>query len=156
MQLTYKFYFGGDNNPFSKETDAAYEKLTEEREVADPEKEKPLSEVFPTLDSWADYLISNSKSVFWEMERAICKNESQKASEIEEYWEEAQRNGDVGEWLKKSEADESTKAMCFYMASLHRAFDPDDSAVDFRFYISEGMKPRSSHDGEGFSLEPYE
>lgn len=156
MQLTYKFYLGGDANPFIEEAKAAYEKLTAERERADPGKEKPLEEVFPTLDSWADYLISNSKSVFWEMERAICKNESQKASEIEEFWEEAQRNGDVGEWLKKSEADESTKAMCFYMASLHRAFDPNDSTVDFRYYISEGMKPHNSDEGETFSLEPYE
>jgi hypothetical protein len=156
MQLKYKFYFGGDHNPFQKEVDAAYEKITEERETIDPNKERPIEEVFPLLDSWPDYLIANSKSVFWLMERAICRDESQKAGEIEEFWEEARRNGNVGEWLMKSEADESTKAMCYYMASLHRAFDPIGNAVDFRFYVSEGRQPSTSHDGEGFSLEPYE
>ena len=156
MQLTYKFYFGGDFNPFEKEVEEAYGKLTEEREAADPEKVQPIEALFPTLDSWADYLIANSKSVFWQMERAICKDESNKAGEIEAFWEEANRDGEVGEWLKMSEADESTKAICFYMASLHKAFDPIGNAVDFRYYISEGLKPRISHDGEGFSLEAYE
>jgi hypothetical protein len=156
MQLTYKFYFGGDFNPFEKEAEEAYGKLTEERETIDPEKVQPIEELFPTLDSWADYLIANSKSVFWQMERAICKNESAKSDEIEEFWEESKRSGNIGEWLKKSEANESTKAMCFYMASLHKAFDPIGNAVDFRYYISEGTKPRNSHDGEGFSLEAYE
>lgn len=156
MQLKYKFYFGGDNNPFTEEVDAAYEKLTDQRDSVDPMKEKPLDQVFPELDAWPDYLIANSKSVFWQMERDICKNEREKAVEIEEFWEEAKRNGDVGEWLKASEADESTKAMCFYMAALYKTFDTTGHMVDFRYYISEGRKPMTSHDGEGFSLEPYE
>ena len=156
MQLRYKFYFGGEFNPFEQEAEEAYAKLTEERENADPGKEKPVEEVFPTLDSWADYLIANSKSVFWQMERAICKDETNKAGEIELFWAESTRDGDVGEWLKKSEADEATKAMCFYMASLHRAFDPIGDAVDFRYYITEGLNPRTSNDITGFSLEAYE
>ena len=156
MQLKYKFYFGGEFNPYEKEVDEAYSKLTEERERVDPQKEQPIENVFPTLDSWADYLIANSKSIFWLMEKAISKNESSKADEIEEFWEESKRSGNVGEWLKKAEADESTKAMCFYMASLHKAFDPIGNMVDFRYYITEGMKPRTSHDREGFSLEAYE
>lgn len=156
MQLTYKFYFGGDSNPFEREVEEAYGKLTAEREAKDPDRERPVEELFPLLDSWADYLIANSKSVFWLMEKAISRNATEKSGEIEEFWEGAKRRGSIGEWLRESEADESTKAMCFYMASLHRVFDPIGNGVDFRYYISEGVKPGVSHNGEGFSLEAYE
>ena len=156
MQLRYKFYFGGNYNPYEKEAEEAYAQLTKEREAADPQKNTPLERIFPMLDGWADYLISNSKSVFWQMEKAISHDEENKASEIEELWEEGNRNGEVGEWLKKAKAEESTKALCYYMASLHNMFDPIGNAVDFRYYITEGRKPMHSNDGEWNSQEIYE
>ena len=156
MQIRYKFYFGGDSNPFQKERDAVYDKITAERAEVDPNNEKSLSEVFPTLESWPDYVLSNSKSVFWQMERAIQQNELTKASEIEDLWNEAKSDGSVGEWLKLSEADESEKALCFYIASLYNQFNPNDNTVDFRLYISEGPDSDMEDTETRFSLTPYE
>ena len=154
MQVRYRFFQGGDWNPYEKERSAAYGKLTEERMVADPNKVEPIWEVFPKLGSWADYVIANSKSVFWLMERDISINEVDKAEEIEDIWDEAKSTGAVGEWLMKSEAEESEKAVCYYIAALHRRFDPNDPAVDFRLYISEGNKLKDAEGG--FTLEEYE
>lgn len=157
MQIKYKFYFGGDSNPYEKDRDEAYARLTEERERADPANEKPLRELFPQLDSWPDFLIANSKAVFWGMERGISRDQLAKSAEIELLWAEAKSEGRVGEWLKKSEADESTKAMCYFMEALRERFAPDDFTVDFRYYITEGSKPRElSQDEQNFSLEAYE
>ena len=155
MQLKYRFYFGGNHNPFAKETDVAYARLTDERLAVDPEGNKAPREVFPTLDSWADYLVANSKSVFWQMERAVCKG-ADKESEIEEFWEEAKRDGRVGEWLKRAEADESEKALCLYMATLHRGFCPEDNTVDFRYYLAPASRVENPNYIEGFSLEAYD
>ena len=35
MQLKYKFYYGGNHNPFKREAEEAYRKLSEERKIAD-------------------------------------------------------------------------------------------------------------------------
>lgn len=156
MQLTYRFYLGGDSNPYEEEERKAYGKLTEEREAVDPGKEKPIAVLFPQLDSWADYLIAHSKSVFWQMERAIRKGDPSKADEIEEIWDEAKSSGSVGEWLKVAEADEAEKAMCYYLSLLHREFDPKGFSVDFRYYITEGKWTSRDGGGETFSLEAYE
>lgn len=156
MQLRYQFYHGGDKNPYDAETLDAYRRLTAERNSIDPEKKQEACLVFPKLDSWAKYLIANSKSVFWKMERAISKNAEGKAEEIYEIWEEALRDDAVGDWLKMAEAEEATKAMCYYLCVLNRIFEPDDNEVDFRYYISEGKENPRSADQTEFSLEAYE
>lgn len=156
MQIQYKFYRGGDENPFQKEYDEAYSKITDEREQADPDKEQNVDALFPRLDSWPDYVLSNSLYVFWKMEHDISMSGIDKAGEIEEIWNEAKSSGNVGEWLKLSEAEESEKAMCFYMASLYHQYDPDSKSVDFRLYISETIDKNTGTVVQGYSLEPYE
>lgn len=156
MQLRYRFYMGGDYNPYQKEMVSSYNKLTEERQAVDANREMPLDEIFPQLDSWADYVMANSKYTFWLMERAICKNSEGKAEEIEDIWNEAKASGQIGEWLEKSEEDESVKALCFYIAALHNKFNPDDQTVDFRLYISEGSRQTSFTEGSEYMLEAYE
>lgn len=156
MQIRYKFYRGGDINPFQKAYDEAYAKITDERERADPNKEQDINELFPKLDSWPDYVLAHSLCVFWKMERDISISGIDKAEEIEELWDEAKSSGTIGEWLKLSEAEESEKAMCFYMASLYRQYDPNSKSVDFRLYISETIDKDTGTTVQGFSLEPYE
>ncbi len=56
MQLKYRYFYGGDWNPFAKEADAAYVKLSEERKLADPGNNLPVEKVFPSLDSWPEYV----------------------------------------------------------------------------------------------------
>lgn len=135
MQIKYRYYKGGKENPFEAEVSKAYEQLTREREVADPSNEKGFEEICPRLSGWAEYVIANSKSVFWQMERALSQDEEAKSYEIGELWEEAKTNGCIGEWLKEAEGEEVIKAQCFYMAMLHRQFCPGDITVDFRYYV---------------------
>ena len=156
MQPRYKFFYGGDWNPFEKEAKEKYEKLTKERKIADPLNEKPLEEVFPKLDSWPDYVIAESKSTFWMMERAICMDEAETSSEIEEIWKAAKKNGDVDEWIVKVDGDEIEKAICHYMRVLHEMFSPNDKTVNFRLYFSEGGESERPNVKEGFTLTPYE
>ena len=156
MHLKYKFFRGGEINPFLKEQEAAYSRITEEREIVDPNNELSVNEIFPKLESWPDYVLTNSLSVFWQMERAVSMAGINKADEIAEIWSEAKDKGSVGDWLKKSEADESEKAMCYYLASLYNQYNPDNKAVDFRLYISEKVDKSSGSVVQGFSLEPYE
>lgn len=140
MELKYSYYFGGKRNPWQSESEKAYEKLTEEREAVDPEKKLAIEEVFPTLDTWPEYVIAHSKEVFWLMERALFNSGVDKEEKVAALWEEAKSEGLVGEWLKQAEAEEVTKAMCYYMASLYDKFSPQDDTVNFRLYISEGWK----------------
>ena len=156
MQIRYKFYRGGEVNPFQKEYDEAYAKITDERERVDPNRERSIGELFPRLDSWPDYVLSNSLYVFWKMEHDICVSGMDKVAEIEEIWDEAKSSGSVGEWLKMAEAEETEKAMCFYMASLYNQYNPDNKAVDFRLYISEKIDKHTGTVVQGYSLEPYE
>ena len=100
MTLKYRYFFGGDYNPFRKERDSAYAKLTDEAQLADPEGERPTETLFPMLDSWPDYIIAESKNTFWEMERDIYKSGSDSSDRIETFWNEAISNGSIGEWLK--------------------------------------------------------
>lgn len=152
MTIKYRYYFGGEYNPYDKEWEEAYGKLTEEREIVDPRNEKPLVEVMPTLDSWADFVIAKSKSTFWLMERDICKSRENREEDVFEIWEEAVQKGKVGEWLKESEAEESAKAVCYYMSLQYERFCPGDYTVDFRLYLSESGKAEGR---EVISLEPY-
>ena len=156
MHIKYKFFRGGDVNPFEKELNEAYSKITEEREMADPEKELPVGEIFPKLESWPDYVLAHSLFVFWQMERAVSKGGLDKAREIEDIWHDAKDSGSIGEWLRESEADDSEKAMCYYMASLYNQNNPNNRSVDFRLYISETLDKNSGTVVQGFSLEPYE
>lgn len=156
MQIRYKFFRGGDVNPFQEDMDEAYSKITTEREQVDPKKERSIGEVFPKLEAWPDYVLANSLYVFWQMERAISIGGIDKATEIADLWSEAKDSGSVGSWLRESEADDSVKAMCYYMASLYNQYDPNNKAVDFRLYISEEMDRGSGMVVQGFSLEPYE
>jgi hypothetical protein len=153
MKIKYRYYFGGDSNPYESMELEVYSRLTEEREIADPTNEKPLSDVFPTLDSWADYVLAKSKATFWEMEKEISKRGEKGAEAVYELWKDASSSGRVGDWLKESEHDESEKAMCYYMGALYEQFCPGDITVDFRLYLTEdGVSER----GEIISLEPGE
>lgn len=156
MQLKYKFFRGGTKNPFEDEVRVSYDKITEEREITDPERKMSISTIFPRLDSWPDYVLALSKSTFWQMEKAICESKEGKDEEVERLWEEAEQERLVGEWLKEVEADESEKALCYFMASQYRQFNPDDNIVDFRLYFSEGGKPIASNNIVGDSTVTYE
>lgn len=157
MQLRYKFFRGGDINPYEKELDEAYGKLTEERQNADPERAEPLREVFPRLDSWADYVVALSKSTFWQMERKVRRSKGEMSEAIEDFYRTAERERRLGEWLKEAEADECEKALCFYIASQYYQFNPNDWVVDFRLYFTEGGRAMKGGDSnENAILEPYE
>ena len=156
MQLKYKCYDGGSYNPFKREAEDAYRKLTEERKIADGSNKEPTEKVFPTLPSWPQYVIAESRSTFWQMERAIGENASEKAGDIETIWKEAVGQKKVSKWLHDVEGDETEKAMCYYMELLHRRFIPNDISVDFRLYFSEGGHAKRIDLNDGFSLTPYE
>ena len=156
MTLKYRYFFGGDYNPFRKERDSAYAKLTDEARLSDPEGERPTETLFPMLDSWPDYLIAESKNTFWEMERDIYKSGADSSDRIETFWNEAISNGSIGEWLKKAEADEAEKAIALYMATMHRQFNKEDNTVDFRLYFTESSAGKSLEGSEEFNINPYE
>ena len=71
MQLKYKYFSGGRWNPYAKDEKETYKKITEERRIADPMNEMPIDKVYPTLDSWAEYVIATSLSTFWKLEKEI-------------------------------------------------------------------------------------
>ena len=156
MQLKYKFYYGGNQNPFKQEAEDAYRKLSEERKIADGDNVEPTEKVFPTLASWPQYVIAESKSTFWQMERAIGMNAEAKAGEVETIWREAVGQRKVDRWILSAEGDETEKAMCYYIKVLHGMFAPNDRTVDFRLYFSEGGKAKRLDIDEGFTLSPYE
>lgn len=156
MTLKYRYFFGGDYNPFRKERDDAYSKLTDEARLSDPDGERPVEELFPKLDSWPDYLIAESKNTFWKIERAINHGGQDASERVENLWRKAVSEGFLGDWLKSVEADEAEKAMSLYMYSLHKQFDPNDFTVDFRLYFSESHVSKSLEDTEEFNINPYE
>ena len=156
MTLKYRYFFGGGYNPFRKERDAVYARLTEEARLEDSEGARPIELLLPTLDSWPDYVIAESKNTFWEMERDVYKGGEDSAERVETLWKEALANGMIGDWLKKAEADEAEKAIALYMAILHRQFNPDDTTVDFRLYFSESDAGKSLEETEAFNINPYE
>ena len=154
MQLKYKYFFGGDWNPYEKEAEVALKHLVEERSIKDPKKEKPNREILPKLDSWPDYVLAASKSAFWQGERDVCHNEAQKTVEIEDLWRDATETRSIGGFIKDVEADEVEKAMCYYLASLFHRFDPDNYVVDFRLYFTESTIAYYDNDSLS-SLTPY-
>lgn len=156
MQLKYRFFYGGSHNPFEKESETAYRKLSEERKVADGKNQEPVEKLFPRLESWPEYVIAESKSTFWQMERAIGMNPEEKATEIETIWKEALGRRKVDKWILTAKGDETEKAMCYYIKALHGMFAPNDRTVDFRLYFSEGREGRRIDEDSGFSLTPYE
>ena len=156
MQFKYRFFYGGNWNPFAKEAEDSYRRLSEERKLADPNNEQPTEKLFPKLDSWPQYVISESCSTFWLMERAIGICSDMRDREIEDIWKDASSSGKVDKWLKSVEADEIEKAMCYYIKTLHEAYAPNDKTVDFKLYFSEGSKAKRMNVEEGFSLTPYE
>ena len=156
MQLKYRYFYGGDWNPFKKESEDAYKKLSEERKIKDPNNEIPIEKVFPTLDTWATYVIAESKSTFWQMERAIGMHSDVKSGDVENIWKEAISQRKVDKWLMEVDGDESEKALCYYMKVMHGMFAPDDRTVNFRLYFSETGNGQRMNADEGFSLTPYE
>lgn len=156
MQLKYKFFYGGNYNPFEKEAEDSYRKLSEERKIADHDNIDPTEKVFSTLSSWPQYVIAESKSTFWLMERAIGINADAKAHEIEAIWTDAIGQGKVDKWILSAEGDETEKAMCYYIKVLHGMFAPNDRTVDFRLYFSEGGDAKRIDLDDGFTLKPYE
>lgn len=156
MQLKYRYFFGGDHNPFEKEVAETYRKLSEERKLADYDNKEPIGKVLPTLDSWPKYVIAESKSTFWQMERAISKNSEAQASGVEVIWKEALGQRKVDKWILLAEGDETEKAMCYYMKVLHEMFIPNDISVDFRLYFSESSIAKRIDTNDGVTLMPYE
>lgn len=156
MQLKYKFFYGGNRNPFLKEKEEAYRKLSEERKLANSGNTDPTEKIFPTLPSWPLYVIAESKSTFWQMERAIGLNAESKAEDIGVVWKEAVGQKKVDKWILSAEGDETEKAMCYYIKVLHGMFSPNDRTVDFRLYFSEGRKAKRIDTNDGFTLTPYE
>lgn len=156
MQLEYRFFYGGSRNPFEKEAVDAYRKLSEERKVADRRNLEPIEKVFPTLDSWPRYVIAESKSTFWKMERELGMNAEAKAQEIETIWKEALDHRKVDKWILEVDGNDTAKAMCYYIKVLHGMFAPNDRTVDFRLYFSESIRGRRVDENSAFSLTPYE
>lgn len=154
MELRYKFFRGGDWNPYEKETKECFKKLVDEQEVKGLEGD--LSKIWPGLDNWPDYLIAHSKSVFWQLEQNICHYSPGKAEDIYNVWKRAEEAGDLNEWYKTVEADETSKAMCYYMEKVYSLFDPKDITVDFRLYFTLGMEAKAFNGDDEFSLTPYE
>jgi hypothetical protein len=153
MTIKYRYYFGGEYNPYQRELEEVYRRLTEERVIVDPQNERALKEVLPTLDSWADFVLSKSKATFWVMEWDIRRGGEYKEEEVYDVWVTAVQEGLVGEWLKEAEAEESAKAVCYYMSLQYERFCPGDYTVDFRLYLSESGKAEGRE--EVISLEPY-
>ena len=156
MQIKYRFFFGGEQNPYEKEYEETYSRITEEREHIANDAEGEISEVFPKLQSWPNFVLVHSKFVFWKMEYDICKSGINKAEEILKLWEEAKLSGTIGKWLKELEEDENGKAMCYYMASLYNLFNPLDKSIDFRLYFTESPIKNIKEQESEFSLDPLE
>lgn len=156
MTLKYRYFYGGDYNPFLKERDTAYSTLTEEARLADPDGMRPTELLLPKMDSWPDFVIAESKCTFWKMERDIHNGGEDAADRIENFWKEMLSTGGLGSWLKEVEADETEKALALYMATRFRQFNPTDRTVDFRLYFTESKDGISLEESEEFSLNPYE
>lgn len=156
MQMKYRYYYGGDWNPYAKDAEKAYLRLTEERKLADPKNERPLEALFPQLPSWAEYVVAESKSTFWQMERAVGLHAEEKSCVIEGVWAEANAGKNVDAWILDSAGDESEKALCYYMKVQYGMFSPGDGTVDFRLYFSEGGQGERIDTDGGFTLEAYE
>lgn len=152
MQLQFRFFGGGDFNPYENDEKEAFKRLDKERLVKDPEKQLPLWEVFPTLDSYPDFVIARSKSVFWKYEKDLALDPDGNSILIEDMWKDAMRRREVGEFLLKIDGDESTKAICYYMAVDFHRTNPLDQSVDFRLYFTE----KGIYGGEHHTLEAYE
>lgn len=152
MQLQFRFFGGGDFNPYEIDEQEAYKRLNEERKVRDPDKQEPTWEIFPTLDSYADYVIAHSKSVFWKYEKDLALDADGNALLIEDMWNDALRRREVGEFLLKVDGDESVKATCYYMAVDYNRVNPLDKSVDFRLYFTE----KGVYGGELPTLEAYD
>ena len=156
MTLKYRYFMGGEYNPFREDRDRTYSRLTDEARLTDPDGERELEVLFPKLDSWPDFLIAESKNTFWEMEHDIFNSGEDISERVEMLWRDSVTNGRIGEWLKKAEADESDKAMALYMATQHQQFDQNDFTVDFRLYFTESKEGKSLEEKEEFYLNPYE
>lgn len=156
MQLKFRYFYGGDWNPFQKETAEVYKKLSEERKLVDPMNEEPTDKVLPNLQSWAEYVILESKSTFWKMERDVGKYAEEKTHGIEVVWGDALSQHKVDKWILDAEGDETEKALCYYMKVLHGMFAPNDRTVNFRLYFSESGRAKRLNTDDSFSLTPYE
>lgn len=156
MQLKYKYFAGGRWNPYAKEEKETYKKITEERRIADPMNEMPIDKVFPTLDSWAEYVIATSLSTFWKLEKEIGTCDEGKEEEIESIWKAALTNRQVPQWLLEVSGEEIEKAMCFYIMHLYKAFNPTDISVEFKLYFSEGHTAKHLDNGKQITYEVYE
>ena len=155
MQLKFKYFFGGDWNPYEDEEKEAFMRLAYERKVKDPDKEMKDEKLLPNLDSWPDYVLAASKSAFWSFERAICEDDVQKAIDVESLWLDAKSARAVGDFLKEADAEEVEKAMCYYMATLFHRSNPTNYVVDFRLYLTEKAEVYAAPGGLE-TLTPYE
>lgn len=157
MELKYRFYNGGEKNPYLEGEGAAYKVLTAEIGSAGGVGEKGFGAIAPKMDGWARYVIAKSKRVFWDMERDLRYGGGDTEAAVEEFWNDRGKSYRLGEWLKQVEVEDAERAMGLYMAWLYRRMNPMDVGVDFRLYFTEGESGRViDGGGSGFSLEPFE
>jgi hypothetical protein len=153
MEMQFRFFYGGDWNPYDSGLADAISRLTEERILQDPNREAPMWEILPKLRSFPDYVIALSKSTFWKYERDLATDAVGNMVQIEDMWNSAVANGEVGDFIKKVEAPEVEKAMCYWMACDYYRSAGDAGPVDFRLYFTEGQELGGA---DSISLEPYE
>ena len=153
MEMQFRFFYGGDWNPYETGVAESLRHITEERLAVDPNRERPLWEVLPTLRSFPDYVLSLSKSTFWRYERDLALDPVGNMVEIEDMWNDAVAKREVGDFILRVEAPEVEKAMCYWMACDYYRSAGDAGPVDFRLYFSQGQ---DSGGADAISLKPYE
>lgn len=137
MQLRYRFFGGGDFNPYESGELEAFNRLTKDRLSIDPQRLQPLEQSLEECDAWPDYVIAHSKAVFWKYERDISLEPTANGLEIEDFWKGAERNNKAFEFIWDMDAEEIEKAICYYMARDYARCNPGDKSVDFRLYFTE-------------------
>ena len=153
MEMQFRFFYGGDWNPYESGLTEAMRHLTEERLAVDPNRETPMWEIFPKLRSYPDYVLALSKSTFWRYERDLALDPIGNMVQIEDMWNEAVSKGEIGTFIKDVEAPEVEKALCYWMACDYFRSAGDAGPVDFRLYFSQGQDIGGA---STISLEPYE
>lgn len=157
MEMSYKFYEGSDRNPYEKELLEARKALVDEavlvmkQEAEAGEEGMPLTLIMPTLEAWPDYVVARSKDAFWHGEKDFARDAVANAQVAEGLWREANANDEVGVFLKDIDADENSKALCYYLAMDYARKCPSDKVVDFRLYFTEAVQKIAK-----YTLEAYE
>lgn len=154
MDLNFRYYTGGEYNPYANELRKAQKALVAEAVVEmrreGRKSERSLDELMPTLYAWPDYVVARSKDVFWRGERDLSIDREASERAVEALWKEAGERNEIGRFLKETEAPEGAKAQCYYMAMDYMRKSPHDKSVDFRLYLSEAVEKVARYTLEAF------